>query len=296
LALAVQAELLARLEEADTLRRQQVERARYEAVLARNRFMLVDPNNRLVADTLESDWNDKLRALAASQEQYEQQRQKDRTVLDDDSRRKILALAQDLPRLWQDPNTKDQDRKRMVRLLIEDVTLTKAEQITAQIRFKGGQCRTLTLPIPLDAWTARKTSSEVVRQIDQLLDTCTEDEIATEMNRRGFRTGMQHVFTRQSVQSIRWHYKLKCRYDRLRERGMLTARELARQLGVNFQTVRIWRANGLLIGHPCDGRNECLYEPIGEDGPAKQQGTKLSERRRFPEVTSYAANEVHHEA
>jgi methionine-rich copper-binding protein CopC len=70
LAFAVQAELQARLEEVDQLRRQQVERARYEADVARNRYMQVDPNNRLVADALEADWNDKLRALSEAQEHY----------------------------------------------------------------------------------------------------------------------------------------------------------------------------------------------------------------------------------
>lgn len=138
LAFAVQAELQARLQEVDQLRRQQVERARYEAELARNRFMQVDPNNRLVADALEADWNDKLRALTEAQEHYEQQRQKDRIVLDEASRQKVLALAQDLPRLWHDPGTSDQDRKRIVRLLIEDVTLIKADQITASIRTATG--------------------------------------------------------------------------------------------------------------------------------------------------------------
>lgn len=296
LALAVQAELLARLEEADTLRRQQVERARYEALLARNRFMLVDPNNRLVADTLESDWNDKLRALAASQDQYEQQRQKDRTVLDDESRRKVLALAQDLPRLWQDPNTKDQDRKRMVRLLIEDVTLTKAEQITAQIRFRGGATRTLTLPIPLSAWEARTTNPDVVRQVDELLDTHTEGEIAVELNRRDCQSGMKLPFSRRLVSWLRRKYQLKPRYDRLRERGMLTPAEVAAQLGICPRQVAIWQRHGLLLGHPYNDKNCCLYEPLGEDAPVKQQGTKLSERRHFPEVQSHAANEVHHEA
>jgi len=167
LAFAVQAELQNRLEEVDKLRRQQMERCRYEADVARNRFMQVDPNNRLVADALEADWNDKLRALTEAQEQYEQQRQKDKVVLDDQTRQKVLALAQDLPKLWRDSHTSDQDRKRMVRLLIEDVTLIGAKKITAHIRFKGGTSRTLVLPRPLRAWQERMTSPEVIQQIDQ---------------------------------------------------------------------------------------------------------------------------------
>ena len=127
-ALAVQHELQQRLDEADRLRRQHVERARYEADLARDRFLQVDPKNRLVADALEADWNEKLRALTEAQEQYERQRQADRAVLDQESQSRILALTTDFPKLWKDPKTPERERKRMVRLLIEDVTLSKGEQ------------------------------------------------------------------------------------------------------------------------------------------------------------------------
>ena len=78
LALEIRKEIEARHEEADRLRLRAIERAQFEADLAQRRFMLVDPNNRLVADTLEREWNDKLRALAKAQEERERERQKDR--------------------------------------------------------------------------------------------------------------------------------------------------------------------------------------------------------------------------
>jgi len=298
LAFAVQAELQARLQEVDQLRRQQVERARYEAQLARTRFMQVDPNNRLVADALEADWNDKLRALTEAQEHYEQQRQKDRIVLDEASRQKVLALAQDLPRLWHDPGTSDQDRKRIVRLLIEDVTLIKADQITANIRFKGGATRTLTLPIPPNAWQMRTTPPEVIRQIDQLLDTYTDADVAAELNRQGYLSGMKHQFTPYNVAKLRRKYGLKCRYDRLREKGLCTANEMAAELGVSRATIRIWYAHGLLRGYAYNDKGERLYElPPQDQRPKKQQGQwgRLSERRQYSPFTSHPANEVHHE-
>lgn len=296
LAFAVQAELQTRLEEVDQLRRQQVQRARYEADLARSRFMKVDPNNRLVADALEADWNDKLRTLAAAQEQYEQQRQKDRTDLDEASRQKVLALAQDLPGLWADPRTSDQDRKRMVRLLVEDVTLVKDREIRVQIRFKGGATRSLVLPIPLSAWQLRRTDPDIVLEVDRLLDTHTEGHVADELNRRGCRSGTNQPFTLPIVSNIRRAYHLKSRHDRLREAGLLTLAEMAQQLAVDPKTVKIWRHHGLLIGHPCNQKNECLYEPAGANAPTKQQGVKLAERRQRRPVMPHAANEVHHEA
>jgi DNA invertase Pin-like site-specific DNA recombinase len=297
LAFAVQAELQARLQEVDQLRRQQIERARYEAELARNRFMQVDPNNRLVADALEADWNDKLRVLTEAQEHYEQQRQKDRIILDETSRQKVLALAQDLPQLWHDPSTSDQDRKRIVRLLIEDVTLIKVDKITLNVRFKGGTTRTLTLPIPPNAWQARTTPPEVIRQIDQLLDTYTDAGIAAELNRRECRSGMKLEFTPTIVAKLRRHYGLRCRYDRLRERGLYTASEMATELGVSETTIRIWHAHGLLQGYAYNDKGERLYElPPENQRPKKQQGQcgRLSQRRRHTPFTSHAANEVHH--
>jgi len=194
-ALSVQQELQARLDESDRLRKQHVERARYEAELAQRRYMHVDPENRLVADTLEADWNQKLRTLAEAQEQYEQRREQDRWVFNEEQRAAIMALAQDFPRLWRDPATEDRDRKRMIRLLVEDVTMLRGEQITLHVRFRGGAARTVVLPNPLRSWESWMTDAEVVGKIDQLLNTQTFSEIAATLNRDGFRSGKGQRFT-----------------------------------------------------------------------------------------------------
>ena len=130
------------MEEADSLRLKQVERAQYEADLARRRYMRVEPEYRLVADSLEAEWNSKLRALAETQQERERHLQQDRHALSDQQRAAILALAADFPRLWRDPNTPDRERKRMTRLLLEDVTLLRTDTIVLRIRFKGGASRT----------------------------------------------------------------------------------------------------------------------------------------------------------
>ena len=155
LALAVQQEIQSRLNEADRLRHRQVERAQYDADRARYRYMQVDPANRLVADSLEADWNGRLRALAEAQEEYERQRTADRVTVDPEHRARILALAVDVPTVWRDPNTPQRERKRMLALLVEDVTLLKQRQVTAHVRFRGGATTTLTLPRPLTAWELR---------------------------------------------------------------------------------------------------------------------------------------------
>ena len=131
-ALTVQHEIQSHLAEASRLRKMHVERAQYEADLARQRFMHVDPNHRLVADGLEADWNAKLRALQDAQETCEREHAADRAPLTDEQRARVLALAVDFPRLWRDPKTPPRERKRMIRLLIEDVTLNRADTITAR--------------------------------------------------------------------------------------------------------------------------------------------------------------------
>src|SRR5207245_9329035 len=103
IALAVQQEVEARITETDTLRRKQIERAQYEAELARRRFIKVDPDHRLVADSLEAEWNNKLRSLTEAQEQYEKQTQKQRLLIDSQTREQLFSLAADFPRVWNDP-------------------------------------------------------------------------------------------------------------------------------------------------------------------------------------------------
>lgn len=295
-ALAVQEELQSRFEEVDRLRKQQVERTRYEAELAQHRYMQVDPRNRLVADALEADWNEKLRALRVQEEQYEQQRQADRAIVDEKVREEILALATDFPRLWRSPKTSDRQRKQMVRLLIEDVTLARAEKITAHIRFKGGATRTLLLPIPPPAWQARLTRPEAIDQIDRLLDEYTDAEIAVQLQQRGLRSGTGGHFTRLIIGRLRREYGLKSRYHRLRERGMLTEEELARQLAIHPKTVREWGKQGLLKPHAYNDKNECLYEPVGHCRPQKSHGMRYHDPRRFTNILPDRTDEVQDEA
>jgi hypothetical protein len=295
-ALSVQQELQSRLKEADSLRLKQVERAQYEADLARRRYMRVEPEHRLVADSLEAEWNSKLRALAETQQERERHRQQDRQALSDQQRAAILALAADFPRLWRDPNTPDRERKRMTRLLLEDVTLLRADTIVLQIRFKGGATRTLTVPIPLNAWQQRATSPEVVKEIDRLLENNTDGQIAAILNEHGIRSGEGKRFSRTIVARIRRDYSLTPRYDRLRATGMLTVREMAEVLGVTPDCVKIWNRHGLLHGHAYNDRNECLYKVSGDNQPQKARGHKLSERGVAKEVSSASAKEVQCEA
>jgi len=291
--LAVQQELQTRLEETDRLRKQQVERARYEAELAQRRYLRVHPDNRLVADSLEADWNRKLCALPEAQQQYERESQKDRLAVDEELRTRLHMLATDFPRLWRDPNTPHRERKRLARLLLEDVTLIKREQILVHIRFPGGTTRTLELPIPLNP---RLTPPSVVAEIDRLLDLHTCQAIADNLNSRGFAPGYGKPFHGPMIARIAKDHGLKTRWERLRERGMLTLDEMGKRLGICTDQVKAWRAAGLLRAHLCNDKNEYLYEDPGPNPPRVGRGTKLARKGQINENTSHHASEVQCEA
>ena len=283
-ALAVQQELADRVHEVDRLRRQQVERSRYEADLAQRRYMRVDPDNRLVANTLESFWNQKLRELTEAQEEYERQCQSENFLLDEQRRAEILALATNFPRLWQDPHTPDRERKRMVQLILEDVTLIKSTQITAHVRFKGGATRSLTLPIPPLAWQLYQTNPLVIKEVDHLLDQHTDGEIAAILNERSLRSGRGKSFNPMIVARIRSKYGLTDRYSRLRAAGMLTIQEIARILGVCDDTVKKWRCRGLLRAKAYNDKGQCLFEPLDKDAPVR--GKRKVNRQAFSKTLS----------
>jgi DNA invertase Pin-like site-specific DNA recombinase len=261
-ALAVQDEIAGRIAEADTLRRSQLERARYEAELARRRYLKVDPDNRLVADTLEADWNEHLRRLDTLQQDHDQQRKADEGLLSEEARARILALSADFPRVWNNPRTPPLERKRMVALLIEDVTLVKAEKIAIHVRFRGGRTTSLNVERPKPMALVRKTLTEVIHKLDQLLDTCSDREAAAQLNALGHRNWKGEPFTTRRTRYVRLSYGLKSRFDRLRERGFLTGEEMARQLGVCVSQVHLLGRAGVLPRQLSGNEERCLYAPL----------------------------------
>ena len=268
-ALEVQRQIEARSDETDRLRDQEVERASFEADLARRRYMKVDPSNRLVADSLEADWNEKLRILNEAQDRRESARQVDHIRVNDSHRARLMTLATDFPYLWANPKTPDKERKRMVRLLIEDVTLLKGTEVRAQVRFKGGALHTLTVPLTKTAWQLRETPRVVIETMDKLLNEYTDEGIAAELNRLGLKSGEGERFHRKMVARIRKTHGLKTRFERLRDKGLLTLDEFASRLNVSTDTVKMWRRAGLIEGERADDRGQCCFYPPGPDTPVK---------------------------
>lgn len=271
LAFEIRAEIESRQEEAHQLRHRAVERAQVDADLAQRRFMLVDPGNRLVADTLESEWNDKLRTLARAREDQEQARQDDERILGDAVREKLVVMISDFKRLWADPDTPNRERKRMLDHIIEDATLIKlpTEGTTkVHVRFKGGRTQTITALNPRSSTQRVKTQPTVVELVDKLLDAHTYSEIADLLNEQGLRPGGAarpgHAgarFTALRVGYLANTYDLRSRYDRLRDRGLLTKEEAAARLNIHEQTLVRWAVHGLITRHAYNDHAYLYEEP-----------------------------------
>ena len=262
--LAVQQEIETRFADVQKIHLQQIEAARYEAELARRRYRQVDPDNRLVASTLEAEWNEKLQLLDKAQKIYNDQQQKKEQILAVEQKQQIMALADDFPKVWHSSNVQHRDRKRIMRLLIEDVTLNRDTQISIQIRFKGGTMKTLILPLPKNAPEFFATSPEVIEKIDNLLDDHTDAQIAATLNDQNFKPGRSMLFTSAMIKNIRRDYKLKSRLQRLRDKGYMTVDEMVSLLGFSKATIHRWRRQGRITGCNYNDRRDYLYEPINE--------------------------------
>ena len=185
-------------------------------------------------------------------------------VLDDAIRERLVAMTTDFKKLWADPATPNRERKRLLAYIIEDVTLIKfqAEGSTKiHVRFKGGKTETLTTLNPKSSAQQVKTPTEIVELVDQLLDDHIYSEIADLLNERGLRPGgsarpgREHArLHREASRLSRPRLRPPLRYDRLRDRGMLTKKEMARRLGIH-------EAHARPVGEARDHHQTCLQRP-----------------------------------
>jgi len=295
-ALEVFEELRTRKAEIDRLRRAQVERAREEAELAQRQYLLARPENRLVVDNLERQWNEKLTSLGQAEEEYSRMSKSQPSALTDADRNRIHALASDLPRVWNDPRTPARDRKRMLRLLLEDVTLVKNQNIQIHIRWKAGATTSMERPLPLSAPDLVRTPAEIVELVRVLATEQTDAQIARTLNARCFRTGRKHSFTRLIVRHIRNAYSIPSYVQHLRNLGWLIAPEIASQMGVHASTAKRFAAEGVLRAARADDRGLVLFEPVIGPLPQARPGKRFRDRRRYPQLAANISNEVQYEA
>jgi DNA invertase Pin-like site-specific DNA recombinase len=250
-----QVEALARRIERQWQLRQ--ERARYEADLARRRCLAVEPENRLVARSLEREWDEKLAELEALERDHATWSKHSIRPLGPEDRQRILALAQDLPAVWHSPTTASTERKQLLRFLVRDVTLTRREKvITISIRWQTGALTTFDIPRLRKSWEVRRTNARAMALIRELAPDHTDRQIAARLNQESLSAGLGGGFTQSKVGYLRWAYGIAtgcpeqpgaCPSGR-RGDGRYSAQKAAELLNVHVSTISEWCQQGRLDG------------------------------------------------
>ena len=224
-----------------------LERAAYEAALAERRYQEVDPSQRLVAGTLERRWNDALLQLEDLKKQAAEFLCQEARVATSEQKAKVLALARDLPRLWHAPTTQAKDRKRMLRLLIKDITVEKPlrpKQLVAHIRWQGGACTDICVQLPPNIADRVRYPAAVVDRVRHLAQSLPDGEIAGCLNQEGQVSALGKPFTGSMIQWIRYRYQIpRAKLVRPEE---LTVQQVAERFSVSRNVVYYWIDRGII--------------------------------------------------
>jgi Recombinase zinc beta ribbon domain len=247
IALRALKELEERSESIDRQWRMRIEPLEYQAQLAQRRYEEVDPSYRLVAATLEKRWNEALEELQRLKDDYQKHRQQQGFELTTQQKAALLALAEDLPRLWQVKTTSAKDRKRMLRLLIKDVTVEKRRnepKAFLHIRWQGGALEDLSVDLPLPMPDRLRYSETILTQVRTLASTTTDQHIAAVLNEQQLRSATGKAFTKSMIQWIRYHYEIPAPVFKRPEE--LTVNDLARRFSVSIGVLHYWIQRGHL--------------------------------------------------
>jgi DNA invertase Pin-like site-specific DNA recombinase len=232
-----------------------IERAQYEVALAERRYQECDPANRLVAATIERRWNEALLRLDAIKTEaagFESQKAR---VLTPGQKTAVLALARDLPRLWRAPTTQAKDRKRMLRLLVRDITVEKlpaTRQVVLHIRWQGGACSDVTINLPKPFAEVLRYPPAIVEQVRELSLHLSDRQIVAHLNQEGVRSSSGRSFTLSMVKWIRHRYGIPP--TSFRRPDELTVQQLANRLGISTHMVYYWIERNVIQARKHDNR------------------------------------------
>ena len=233
--------------------RLQVERARYESERAERRYRAVEPENRLVARTLETEWENKLHDQRNAEAELTRKEQEQRLQLTDEQREQIRALGTDLKRVWDASTTTDRDRKELLRSLLEDVkidVLPEESKAHLTLRWKTSAVSELDVIYKTPRTAPNRTDEETIELMRRLAVHHSDTVIAGVLNRQGRKTARGENFSANRVASLRTHWKIP-RYQppaQPPEGDLLTVEAAADQLGVAASTLLRWLNDGFIGG------------------------------------------------
>jgi DNA invertase Pin-like site-specific DNA recombinase len=230
-----------------------VERASYEAGRAERQYRAVEPENRLVARGLETEWEKRLRDLAVAETDLERREQQRPRTLSPEEKKKIHALGSDLHKVWAAPTTTDRDRKELLRALLEEVMVTvnqpeRSAHLT--LRWKGGALTEIDLSLPRLKPRGLHTDEDTISLLRRLAVHYPDDVIAGILNRQGRRTASGERFTANQVGSLR-RYRNIPRYEPPAEPptgDLVTLKDAAQSLDLAASTLHRWISDGFIAG------------------------------------------------
>ena len=234
----------------------QVEQARYNASRAERRYRAVDPDNRLVARGLETEWNTALQQLADAEAELARRQTARPRTLTPAERAAILALGDDLGQVWDAPTTTDKDRKQLLRTLLDEVNITARRDdpdphALLILRWKGGAITELTVPLRRPQPKIR-TDEDTTGLIRRLAAHYPDAVIAGILNRQHRTTVRGLSYTASRVQSLRHSWKIPCYQpgasDQEPEGELLNVTQAARELKIAPSTLLRWLNDGFIAG------------------------------------------------
>ncbi len=226
--------------------RRRIERARYEADLAERRYEAVDPANRLIASTLEQRWNDAMQRVIDLESEFANFERQALRAITTGQKQQILQLASDFPQLWTAPTTMARDRKRMLRLLIKDITVVtgpEPRQLRLQIRWQGGATETVELRLPPNRAEALRYPEEFVASVRTLACQHDDGEIAARLNGDGLTSSTGKPFTASMISWIRFKYRIP---GPSLPAGTLSVAQVRQRYGVSMWGVYDWIEKGII--------------------------------------------------
>ncbi len=224
-----------------------VERAKYETSLAEKRYLEVDPTNRLVAATLEQRWNLALTKLEEVKKEFNEFKKQELYVATPEHKKQILKLAKSFPRLWNAKSTKIKDKKRMLRLLIKDITVEKVpkkKQVILHISWQGGVFEDLVVDTIPPIADRLRYPEKIVDKVRKLSQTSIDEQIAHTLNNEGHLSATGKPFNISMIKWIRHKHHIPV-YNPKRA-DELTVREVSEKFDVSPHVVYYWINNGVV--------------------------------------------------
>jgi DNA invertase Pin-like site-specific DNA recombinase len=233
--------------------RLEVERAHYEAEKVERRYRTVEPENRLVARGLETEWESRLRDLATAEAELHRREQQRPGILDQEQLNRIQLLGSDIRQVWHATTTTDRDRKELLRTLLEEVILNlkRAEgHAHLTLRWRGGAITILDVSVPRFKPMGPRTDEDTLSLLPRLAALYPDEVIAGILNRQGRKTATGERFTANQVGSLR-RYRDIPRFQPPAEPPsgeLVSIRKAAQILSMNTSSIHRWLADGFIAG------------------------------------------------